>query len=110
MAFVQQDGHRASRFSPETIESLFVAFRLTGDSWYRDQGWAIFQAIEKHCRIPSGGYASVTNVDKLPVQHEDRMETFLMVDISCLSVEGERDVDEISPIGRNFKIPLSSVF
>ncbi|KIM69999.1 glycoside hydrolase family 47 protein [Scleroderma citrinum Foug A] len=63
---------------PETIESLFVAFRLTGDSWYRDQGWAIFQAIEKHCRIPSGGYASVMNVDKVPVQLEDRMETFMM--------------------------------
>ncbi|KAL4070433.1 glycoside hydrolase [Scleroderma citrinum] len=63
---------------PETIESLFVAFRLTGDSWYRDRGWAIFQAIERHCRIPTGGYASVMNVDRVPVQHEDKMETFMM--------------------------------
>ena len=50
------------------------------------------------------------NVDKVPVQLEDRMETFMMVDISCLGVEGERDADEITPTGRNFKIPLSSVF
>jgi hypothetical protein len=66
-------------FSPETIESLFIAFRLTGDTWYRDQGWAIFQAIEKHCRVPTGGYASIKNVDQVPVEYEDKMETFMMV-------------------------------
>lgn len=64
---------------PETIESLFLAYRLTGDNRYREYGWAIFQAIERHCRIPSGGYASVLDVDRLPVKHEDKMETFLMV-------------------------------
>ncbi|OAX39217.1 glycoside hydrolase [Rhizopogon vinicolor AM-OR11-026] len=63
---------------PETIESLFLAFRLTGDPKYRDYGWAIFQAIEKHCRIPTGGYASVINVDQVPVEYDDKMETFLL--------------------------------
>ncbi|KAG8219339.1 glycoside hydrolase [Butyriboletus roseoflavus] len=63
---------------PETVESLFLAFRLTGDTQYRDQGWAIFQAIEKHCRVPTGGFASVKNVDQVPVEQEDKMETFLM--------------------------------
>ncbi|KAF9235130.1 glycoside hydrolase family 47 protein [Melanogaster broomeanus] len=63
---------------PETVESLFIAFRLTGDTLYRDQGWAIFQAIEKHCRVPTGGYASIKNVDKVPVEYEDKMETFMM--------------------------------
>ncbi|KAL6307730.1 glycoside hydrolase [Sparassis latifolia] len=63
---------------PETVESLFIAFRLTGDPKYREYGWNIFQAIEKHCRVESGGYASVLNVDRLPVEHEDKMETFLM--------------------------------
>ena len=64
---------------PETVESLFIAYRLTGDPRYRAYGWSIFQAIEKHCRIESGGYASVLNVDVLPVELEDKMETFLMV-------------------------------
>ena len=41
-----------------------------------DQAWAIFQAIERHCRLPGGGYASVRDVDELPVVHEDRQETF----------------------------------
>jgi len=63
---------------PETVESLFLAFRLTGDTMYRDQGWDIFQAIQKHCRIPTGGFASVKNVDQVPVEREDKMETFLM--------------------------------
>lgn len=71
---------------PETIESLFLAYRLTGDDRYREYGWAIFQAIERHCRIPSGGYASVLDVDRLPVKHEDKMETFLMVRLPPLSV------------------------
>ncbi|KAI0082165.1 glycoside hydrolase [Panus rudis PR-1116 ss-1] len=63
---------------PETVESLFIAFRLTGDRRYRDYGWSIFSAIEKYCRIESGGYASVVNVDEVPPRHEDKMETFLM--------------------------------
>ncbi|KAI9066522.1 glycoside hydrolase family 47 protein [Trametes sanguinea] len=63
---------------PETVESLFIAYRLTGDERYRKYGWQIFQAIEKHCKIETGGYASIINVDKVPVEHEDKMETFLM--------------------------------
>lgn len=66
-------------FSPETVESLFIAYRLTGDQMYRDYGWQIFQAIEKHCKVETGGYVSVLNVDELPVTHEDKMETFLLV-------------------------------
>ncbi|KAJ7624463.1 glycoside hydrolase family 47 protein [Roridomyces roridus] len=63
---------------PETVESLFLAWRLTGHPRYREYGWQIFQAIEKHCRVPSGGYASVLNVEEVPVKWEDKMETFLM--------------------------------
>ena len=64
---------------PETVESLFIAFRLTGDKRYRDHGWAIFQAIEKHCRVTSGGYATIVNVDEVPARLEDKMETFFLV-------------------------------
>ena len=61
------------------MESLFIAYRLTGDRRYRDDGWRIFEAIEKHCRVPSGGYAAIINVDENPATQEDKMETFLMV-------------------------------
>ena len=68
-----------SSYRPETVESLFIAFRLTGDERYRDFGWKIFQSIEKHCRVETGGYATVVNVDEVPARQEDKMETFMMV-------------------------------
>ncbi|EIN14259.1 glycoside hydrolase [Punctularia strigosozonata HHB-11173 SS5] len=63
---------------PETVESLFLAYRLTGDARYREWGWSIFRSIEKHCKVETGGYATVVNVDEVPVRLEDKMETFLM--------------------------------
>lgn len=75
----QAAGSRGVWCRPETVESLFIAWRLTGDPQYRQWGWEIFEAIEAHCRVASGGYASVLNVDALPVALEDKMETFLMV-------------------------------
>ncbi|KAJ3572182.1 hypothetical protein NP233_g3263 [Leucocoprinus birnbaumii] len=63
---------------PETVESLFIAYRLTGDERYREHGWNIFQAIERHCRVDTGGYATILNVDEIPTQKEDKMETFFL--------------------------------
>lgn len=67
---------------PETVESLFIAYRLTGDQRYRDHGWKIFQSIQKHCYVETGGYASVLNVDENPARKEDKMETFFLVSLS----------------------------
>ncbi|KAK7007966.1 alpha-1,2-mannosidase [Favolaschia claudopus] len=63
---------------PETVESLFLAWRLTGEQKYRNYAWGIFQAIEKHCRLPGGGYATVVDVDTVPVRHDDKQETFFL--------------------------------
>ncbi|SPO27327.1 related to alpha-mannosidase [Ustilago trichophora] len=61
---------------PETVESLFVAFSLTGDEIYREWGWHIFQAFEKHCKVESGGYSSIDDVDADEPNKVDKMETF----------------------------------
>jgi hypothetical protein len=99
---------------PETVESLFTAFRLTGDKRYRDHGWAIFQAIEKHCRIPSGGYATIVNVDEVPVRHEDKMETFFLVSLPGFMnlPEMEEDGDDINDTHteRNVEVFVLAVF
>jgi mannosyl-oligosaccharide alpha-1,2-mannosidase len=60
---------------PETVESLFVAFHLSGDPIYREWGWEIFQAFEKHCKLPNGAYAGIKDVDANldAVEHEDKM-------------------------------------
>jgi len=60
------------------IESLFIAYRLTGDNRYREYGWKIFQSTEKYCRLESGGYASILNVDDIHSEKIDKMETFFM--------------------------------
>jgi hypothetical protein len=66
-----------------------LAFRLTGDKRYRDYAWRIFQSIENYCRVDTGGYASIINVDEVPVRKEDKMETFLMVGfLACLHACG----------------------
>ncbi|KLO14156.1 seven-hairpin glycosidase [Schizopora paradoxa] len=48
---------------PETIESLYVLYRTTGENIWRERAWSIFLAIEDHCRQRSG-YTSVIGVDR----------------------------------------------
>ena len=36
---------------PETVEAIFMLHRATGDPKYREWGWDIFQAFEKHCKV-----------------------------------------------------------
>jgi hypothetical protein len=38
---------------PETVESLFIAFRLTGEERFRDAAWDIFVNLQKNCRTPT---------------------------------------------------------
>ncbi|ELU40950.1 glycosyl hydrolase family 47 domain-containing protein [Rhizoctonia solani AG-1 IA] len=64
---------------PETVESLFLGWRLSGDIKYRKWGWQVFQAIEKYCKVPKGGYSGVESVFEVPVVLLDNMETFFVV-------------------------------
>ncbi|PHU25789.1 Mannosyl-oligosaccharide 1,2-alpha-mannosidase MNS3 [Capsicum chinense] len=70
------DRHNLLR--PETVESLFVLYRITGDSKYREWGWQIFEAFEKYTKIDSGGYTSLDDVTVIPPRRRDKMETFFL--------------------------------
>lgn len=48
---------------PETVESLFIMYRITNDTVYQDWAWEIYDSIELHARVRTGGYASVKDVD-----------------------------------------------
>ncbi|RUS25640.1 glycoside hydrolase [Jimgerdemannia flammicorona] len=48
---------------PETIESLFYFYRLTGDSKYQDAAWHLFQAINSTSRTPVG-FSKIEDVTK----------------------------------------------
>ncbi|GMH31074.1 hypothetical protein Nepgr_032917 [Nepenthes gracilis] len=70
------DRHNLLR--PETVESLFVLYRITKDPKYRDWGWQIFEAFEKYTKVESGGYSSLDDVTTLPPHKRDKMETFFL--------------------------------
>ncbi|KAJ7066169.1 glycoside hydrolase family 47 protein [Mycena amicta] len=64
---------------PETIESLYILYRLTGESRWRNMGWRIFQAIERETRTPSG-YASLRTVEVSPGVQEDDMPSYFLAE------------------------------
>eukprot|EP00741_Cyanophora_paradoxa_P023311 tig00000254_g22518.t1 len=63
---------------PETVESLFYLWRYTHDPQYREWGWEIFQAFERHARTEIA-YSGIRDVRRVPPVLDDRMESFFMV-------------------------------
>jgi len=75
-----RDAHNLQR--PETVESLFVMWRITGDEIYREWGWKIFEAFLEHTAVGEGakdGFTSLDNVDEVPPKQRDNMESFWLV-------------------------------
>ncbi|KAL0955277.1 hypothetical protein HGRIS_004167 [Hohenbuehelia grisea] len=64
---------------PETIESLYILWRVTGNAKWRDRGWKIFQAIEKQTKTGSG-YASLKTVEHLPPIKDDAMPSYFLAE------------------------------
>ncbi|CAG8519795.1 11584_t:CDS:2 [Acaulospora colombiana] len=58
---------------PETIESLFILYRVTGDKKYQEHAWEIWQSIEKWCKT-STGYSGIYDVDSTSIIKNDSME------------------------------------
>lgn len=56
----------------QTIESLYILWRVTGNTRWREYGWAIFEAIEREAKTNSG-YSSLRNVQYKPAIREDDM-------------------------------------
>lgn len=73
-----EDAHSLQR--PETVESLFIMWRITGDPVYRQWGWEIFQAFKKYTVVEDGrGYTSLEDATRVPPQMRDNMESYWMV-------------------------------
>ncbi|CAG8614069.1 9487_t:CDS:10 [Dentiscutata erythropus] len=62
------------KLRPETIESLFILYRVTGDKTYQEKGWKIWQAIEKWCKT-SSAYSGLVNVNSEKVLQNNNMES-----------------------------------
>ncbi|KAG0049832.1 hypothetical protein BGZ83_005359 [Gryganskiella cystojenkinii] len=63
---------------PETIESLWILYRLTGESKYQEQAWEIFQSLERSCRT-NIAYSGLNDVNEGHF-FDDRMESFFMAE------------------------------
>ncbi|OJD30144.1 mannosyl-oligosaccharide-alpha-mannosidase [Diplodia corticola] len=73
------DAHNLQR--PETVESLFVMWRVTRDPVYREWGWEIFKAFREHTLVAGGeGYSSVGDVNAVPPPMRDNMESFWLAE------------------------------
>jgi mannosyl-oligosaccharide alpha-1,2-mannosidase len=48
---------------PESVESWYLLWRTTGDTKWRDRGWAVFQGLETYS-LRWNGFASVEDVTK----------------------------------------------
>src|SRR5690606_25751484 len=75
-----QDAHNLQR--PETVESLFIMYRITGEEIYREWGWQIFESFRKHTAVNGGkdGYSSINNVNVVPPPFRDNMESFWLAE------------------------------
>ncbi|KAI8602098.1 glycoside hydrolase [Dissophora ornata] len=62
---------------PETVESLFILYRITGDEKYQDYAWEIAQAIERNCRTKAG-YSTLANVMDASEGMTDRMPSHFL--------------------------------
>ncbi|KAG5636779.1 hypothetical protein H0H81_006893 [Sphagnurus paluster] len=64
---------------PETVESLYILWRVTGDLRWRERGRQIFHAIEKEAKTPSG-YASLRSVVVSPAPLNDDMPSYFLAE------------------------------
>ena len=64
---------------PEAIESVFIMWRTTGDVYWREKGWMMFKAVEKHTRAPFGASA-ILDVSSEDPALADEMESFWLAE------------------------------
>lgn len=88
----RNDRHNLQR--PETAESLFYMYRITGDEIYREWGWEMFKSFIQHTAVledvlPTDdltvtarvkGFTSLGNANTVPPEKRDNMESFWMAE------------------------------
>ena len=57
-------------FGWQTLESIYLMWKTTGNPVWRERGWEIFLALEREAKTPSG-YASLHGVEKSPAPQMD---------------------------------------
>ncbi|GAB1310399.1 mannosyl-oligosaccharide alpha-1,2-mannosidase [Madurella fahalii] len=75
----QFDSHNLQR--PETVESLFYMWRITGETKYREWGWEMFKNFMNYTAVEEGGgFTSLSNANVIPPVSRDNMESFWLAE------------------------------
>jgi mannosyl-oligosaccharide alpha-1,2-mannosidase len=64
---------------PEAIESIFILYRITGNTRYQDIAWTMFTSIERACKTDVSFAALHTVLEENPAQ-ADSSESFWMAE------------------------------
>ncbi|KAF2022672.1 seven-hairpin glycosidase [Setomelanomma holmii] len=64
---------------PEAIESVFILWRITGDPWWRETAWEMFEAVVLATETEYAN-AAVLDVTVLGAKKEDYMESFWLAE------------------------------
>ncbi|KAL7945992.1 glycoside hydrolase family 47 protein [Trichoderma barbatum] len=73
------DVHNLQR--PETVESLFYMWRITGDVKYREWGWDMFKSFVNYTAVDDqGGFTSLLDANTIPPTVKDNMESFWLAE------------------------------
>lgn len=65
--------------SPEAIESVWYMYRITGSQHWREAGWRMFLAIDRHTTTEFGNSA-IDDVTKVAPVIQDEMESFWLAE------------------------------
>jgi len=104
---------------PETVESLFYMFYVTGQEQYRSWAWAIFSSIRQYARV-DGGYAVVENVNSVEAdssvnpRHTDQMDSYFLAEtlkyLYLIFAERPQDVVSLSRFLLNTEAHLLPIY
>lgn len=83
----------------EAVESFFYLWRATKDPKWRQHGWNTFVALERHAKVPSGGFSGIRDVTVVPATLDDSQPSWLLAEtfkylFLLFSEDSALDLDE----------------
>ncbi|XP_036991819.2 mannosyl-oligosaccharide 1,2-alpha-mannosidase IC isoform X1 [Artibeus jamaicensis] len=64
---------------PEVVESYMYLWRQTHDPIYREWGWEVVMALERHCRTEAG-FSGIQDVYSGVPSHDNKQQTFFLAE------------------------------
>ncbi|CAI7792509.1 unnamed protein product [Closterium sp. NIES-53] len=76
---MRMEGRKYNHLRPEAVEAWMYLWRATHDPIYRQWGWEVFQAFQKHCRVENG-FVGLLDASQNPPQQDDLQHSFFLAE------------------------------